>query len=67
MFDIPCDVKLNRGGSSLLVGNRIAGSRNSLKNECAHACNGVIRADGVYSRSFETRSMASGGVLVRNT
>lgn len=63
----PCSVKLNSGGNSLPSGKRVFGSRNSLKNGCAQACSGLIREDGVYSSNLATSSIASGGVLARNT
>ncbi|KYN28468.1 hypothetical protein ALC57_02195 [Trachymyrmex cornetzi] len=53
-----CSVKLKSGGNSRPLGNRVPCSRNSLKNECAHACNGVMRNDGVYSKSRATRFQA---------
>lgn len=62
-----CSVKLKSGGNSRPLGNRVPCSRNSLKNECAHACSGVMRNDGVYSNSRATRSIASGGVRALNT
>lgn len=62
-----CSVKLKRGGNSRPLGNRVPCSRNSLKNECAHACSGVMRSEGVYSNSRATRSIASGGVRALNT
>jgi hypothetical protein len=62
-----CSVKLNSGGNSLLLGSRVPGSRNSLKNGWPQAWRGVMRDDGVYSNSRDTNSMASGGVRVRNT
>ena len=58
---------MNKGGSSRPFVNLVSGSLNSLKNEWAHACKGVIRCDGVYSSNFETNSMASGGVRCLNT
>lgn len=68
MFNnLPCSVKLNKGGSSLPLGRRVLGSRNSLKNGCAQASSGPIRDDGVYSSSLATNSIASGGVLALNT
>lgn len=60
-------VKLKSGGSSRPLGSRVPCSRSSLKNECAHACRGVIRNDGVYSNNRATRSIASGGVRALNT
>ncbi|KYM97090.1 hypothetical protein ALC62_12198 [Cyphomyrmex costatus] len=53
-----CSVKLKSGGNSRPLGNRVPCSRNSLKNECAHACNGVMRNDGVYSSSHEHKLQA---------
>lgn len=64
---LPCSVKLNNGGNSLPLGKRVFGSLNSLKKECAQACKGLIREDGVYSNSRATNSIASGGVRARNT
>lgn len=60
-------VKLNNGGSSRPFGNRVPCSRNSSKNGWAHASNGVIRPDGVYSNRQETSPIASGGVRALNT
>lgn len=65
--NLPCSVKLNNGGNSFPFGRRVFGSRNSLKKGWAQACNGLIRDDGVYSKSLATNSIASGGVLARNT
>ena len=62
-----CSVKLKSGGSSRVLGNRVSGSRNSSKKECAQAWRGVIRNDGVYSRSRATNSIASGGVRALKT
>lgn len=62
-----CSVKLKSGGNSRPLGNRVPCSRNSLKNECAHACSGVMRSEGVYSSNRATRSIASGGVRALNT
>lgn len=64
---LPCSVKLNNGGNSLPFGSRWLHSLSSLKNGWAHACNGVIRALGVYSNKRETNAIASGGVRARNT
>lgn len=64
---LPCSVKLNNGGNSLLLGNLALGSRNSSKNLWAHACKGVMREDGVYSNRRDTKSIASGDVRARNT
>jgi hypothetical protein len=58
---------LNNGGISRPLGNFVPGSLNSSKNVCAHACKGVILADGVYSSNLDTKSIASGDVLARNT
>ncbi len=60
-------VKLKSGGSSLPAGNLVAGSLSSSKKVWAHACNGEIRAEGVYSSRRDTRSMASGEVLALKT
>lgn len=62
-----CSVKLKSGGSSRPLGSRVPCSRSSWKNECAHACSGVIRRDGVYSSNRATKSIASGGVRALNT
>lgn len=62
-----CSVKLKSGGNSRPLGSRVPCSRSSWKNECAHACSGVMRNDGVYSNSRATRSIASGGVRALNT
>jgi hypothetical protein len=64
---LPCSVKLNRGGRSRPFGKRVLGSRSSSKNEWAQAFNGDNREEGVYSSSFDTNSIASGGVLARKT
>lgn len=64
---LPCSVKLKRGGKSLELGSRVPGSLNSSKNGCAQAWSGVHLTEGVYSKSLETKSTASGGVLARNT
>lgn len=63
----PCSVKLNSGGNSFPFGSLWLHSLSSLKNGWAHACNGEIRAFGVYSNSLDTRAIASGGVRDRNT
>ena len=62
-----CGVKLKRGGKSRPFGNLLLGSRSSSKKLWAHASKGVMRADGVYSKSLLTKWMASGGVRGRNT
>ena len=64
---IPCAVKLNNGGNSRWFGSVFPGSRSSSKNWCAQASNGEIRLHGVYSNSNPTKSIASDGVLGRNT
>lgn len=66
-WDLPCSVKLKRGGSSFPFGSRVFGSLNSWKKGCAHACRGLILEEGVYSNNRATSSIASGGVLARNT
>lgn len=58
---------MKRGGSSRPLGSLVLGSRSSSKKLWAHASNGVILDDGVYSRRRETNSIASGGVRGRNT
>ena len=63
----PCWVKLNSEGNSLPLGIRDPGCRSSLKNGWAHASMGLMREDGVYSRRWLTRSIASGGVRGLNT
>lgn len=65
--NIPCGEKLNKTGSSLPLGNRVLGSRNSSKNACAQASRGEIRADGMYSSRRLTTCIASGGVRGLNT
>lgn len=64
---LPCSVKLNSGGNSCPFGSLWLHSLSSLKNGWAHACNGEIRALGVYSNNRETNAIASGGVRARNT
>lgn len=59
---LPCSVKLNNGGSSL-PNNFAPGSLSLLKNLWAHAWRGVMRADGVYTKRRDTRSIASGEPL----
>ena len=63
----PVAVKLNKGGSSRLLGSRELGSRSSSKKVCAQASMGDILREGVYSSRRLTTSMASGGVRGRNT
>jgi hypothetical protein len=65
--DKPNSVKLNRGGSSSLFGNRVPGSLSSSKKGWAQAWSGVIREQGVYSKSLETNSIASAGIRLRKT
>lgn len=60
-------MKLNNGGNSRPFGRSLLPSRNSLKNGCAQACNGVILAPGVYSSKRDTKAIASGGVRTLNT
>lgn len=67
IFNSPCSVKLNKGGSSLPYGSRVFVSRSSSKKVWAQAWSGEIRDEGVYSSSRDTRSIASGGVRARNT
>ena len=64
---LPLDVKLKSGGRGLWLGNLVWGSRNSLKKLWAHASNGDILAEGVYSNKRLHNVMASGGVFGRNT
>lgn len=64
---LPCSVKLNSCGNSRPLGKTLLPSRSSLKKGWAQACNGVIRAPGVYSSKRETNAIASGGVRTRNT
>lgn len=60
-------VKLNNAGVSRPFGSLTFGSRNSSKNECAQASNGVSRAVGVYSSRRLHSAIASGGVRGRKT
>ena len=48
---------MNNGGISRPLGNFVPGSLNSSKNVCAHACKGVILADGVYSSNLDTETI----------
>lgn len=48
-------------------GNLVPGSLNSSKKLCAHASNGVILDDGVYSNSLDTKSIADSGVRCLKT
>lgn len=66
----PCRVKLKRAGKSLggllgcrESGNRVVGSRSSSKKGWHMASMADSRWVGVYSKSAEMRSMASGGAL----
>lgn len=60
-------MKLNNGGMSFPVGIFASATRRSSKKGWHIASIAVSRAEGVYSRSFEMRSIASGGVRGRNT
>ena len=62
-----CSVKLKRRGKSRPFGSLVPGSRSSSKKVWAQAWRGVILALGVYSSRRDTRSIASGLVLARNT
>lgn len=64
---LTCSVKLKSRGKSLPLGSLVPGSLSSSKNVWAQACSGVILAEGVYSSSLDTRSIASGLVLALNT
>ena len=64
---LPCSVKLKRTGSSRPFGNLVWGSLSSSKKVWAHASSGEIRAEGVYSKRRETKSIASNGVRARKT
>ena len=55
-------VKLNKGGKSLPLGILAPSCLSSSKKGWIMAVTALRRAPGVYSRSFETRSMASGAV-----
>jgi hypothetical protein len=55
-------LKLNSGGNGRPFGNLAWGSRNSSKNECAHASRAVHRRFGAYWRRRDARSIASGGI-----
>ena len=63
----PCWAKLKSEGNSMPLGMRDPGCRSSLKNGWAHASMGLMREEGVYSKSRLTRSIASGGVRGLNT
>ena len=58
---------LNRGGNSLPLGIFPSGSLNSSKKGWVMASYAESRSPGVYSRSFEMRSIASGAVRGRKT
>jgi len=57
-------LKLNSGGNGRPFGSLACGSRNSSKNEWAHASRALHRRFGEYWRRRETRSIASGGILL---
>lgn len=65
--NIPWEVKLKRGGSSLPFGSLATGSLSSSKKQCAHDSMGFSLPDGVYSKSLLHRLIASAGVLGLNT
>lgn len=65
--NLPCGVKLKSGGKSLPLGILAPGWRSSSKNGWAQASIVFNREEGLYSNSLLTKSMASGGVLGRNT
>jgi hypothetical protein len=58
---------LNRGGNSLPLGIFPSGSLSSSKNVWHMASYADSRSPGVYSSSFEIRSMALGSVRGRKT
>jgi len=60
-------VKLNNGGKSFPFGILAPSTLSSSKNGCTIASNALRRALGVYSSSFDTRSIASADVRGRNT
>ena len=60
-------VKLNSSGSGWPFGNLVFGSRNSSKYGSRRAPRGVGLANGSYCNNYETKSMASFGVLCLKT
>lgn len=65
--NLPSRVKLNKGGNSFWLGILAPSPRNSSKKGCTIASTALNRAPGVYSRSFATKSIASGAVRGRKT
>ena len=63
----PSRVKSNSGGKSFPFGIFAPSIRNSSKKGCTIASTALNRASGVYSNTFDTRSIASGAVRGRNT
>ena len=63
----PSRVKLKRGGKSLPFGILAPSCFNSSKNGCTMASTALSLAPGVYSKSLDTKSMASCGVRGRKT
>lgn len=67
VHNLPSRVKLNKGGNSFWLGILAPSPRNSSKKGCTIASTALNRAPGVYSRSFATKSIASGAVRGRKT
>ena len=63
----PSRVKSNKRGNSFPLGILAPSPRSSSKNGWHIASIALRRASGVYSSSFETRSMASAAVRGRKT
>jgi hypothetical protein len=63
----PSRVKSKSNGNSFPFGILAPSARSSSKNGCTIASTALNRTSGVYSRSFETRSIASGAVRGRKT
>ena len=56
-------VKLNKSGSGFPFGSLVLISLSSSKKACCNTSNGINRSCGGYTKTFDIKSIASGGVL----
>lgn len=59
--------KSNKSGNGFPLGSLVFLSLNSSKKGCSSASSGFSLLSGLYTRIFEIKSIASGGVLDLNT
>ena len=65
--DISSLEKSNKSGREFPLGSFVLLSLSSSKKGCSKASRGLSLLSGLYTNSFEMRSIASGGVRERKT